>query len=530
MQPEINIDYDVIIVGAGPTGVLAANLLGGYGVRTLVLDREADIVMIPRAVGMCEEGSRILGSAGLDVDCSDAFYPINNVQFVDGDLKPQFFGDMDWYRNGFRPIRMFHQPSLEREMRKSLERFPHVDLWSEVEMLHFEDGGSDVLVTVRRQGEELQLRCRYLLGCDGAKSSVRSALGIGFSGSTYPQDWVIVDIENNPIASNDVAFTIDPRRPSVTMPGPGRRRRWEFVVKKDDDVETIFEDKNLLELIAPWGDMSGIKIERKAVYTFHARTARHYQKGRVFLLGDAAHITPPFAGQGMMAGLRDAYNLCWKIAAVVQGRVGEVALASYEIERIPQSKQIINFAQFMGSIILPQKKFKASFRDAVFKLLRLFGLHSENKGLDVQKIPNHINGSLLRHALVSKFRKTGIELPQHSLDTTCGRRERSDKLMGCQFRILGWNLDPAHYLAKGTLRRWQEAGGKVSTLTSRESFETSGELHLDRSQHYRETFMSGKRVLVIRPDKMIVLNCTPQELDQKLNHYLNTLGCSRVAA
>lgn len=530
MTVQTHENYDVIIIGAGPTGVVAANLLGDQGVKTLVVDQEADIVKIPRAVGICEEGSRILDAAGMDVQSADAFCTINNVYFVDRDLKSQFHGDMDWRKDGYRALRMFHQPSLEAEMRDALSRFDHVDLWCETELIEFEDSGSDVAVSLRR-GEEVQrLHCSYLLGCDGARSMIRRALDIGFSGSTYPQDWVILDIENNPIRNNDIAFSIDPRRPSVTMPGPGGRRRWEFVVKKDDDVETIFDVNNLLKLLAPWGDMSNIKIARKAVYTFHARTAEHYQKGRVFLLGDAAHITPPFAGQGMMAGLRDAHNLCWKIAAVLQGRIGPVALASYEVERIPQSKQIIGFAQFMGSIILPQQKLKAGLRNAIFKTLRILGVYSEHHGLPIQKIPNHINGSLLRHALVSRFKKTGIELPQYLLDTCCGRRLPSDRLMGSHFRILGWNLDPTEHLEKSSLDRWQQVGGRLSTLTALEHFDTRSEMILDRSQHYRETFSSGARVLVLRPDKMIVLNCKPADLDRELNSYLDSLGCSRAAS
>lgn len=525
MNHAQELDYAVIIVGAGPTGVVAANLLGSYGVSTLVFDREADIVTIPRAVGMCEEGSRILDNAGVMQLHAPHCHTINNVFFVDRHLQPQFHADVDWRKNGYRPIRMFHQPDLERDLRSALMRFDHVEQWLSTEMVRFEDRGDRVQVTVRRNGEEQSLSCRYLFACDGASSPVRKSLGIGFSGSTYPQDWVILDIENNPLPDNNVAFSIDPRRPSVTMPGPNGRRRWEFVVKRDDDVDSILEETSLRGLIAPWGDMSGVRIARKAVYTFHARTSANYRKGNVFLLGDAAHVTPPFAGQGMMAGLRDAYNLCWKVAVVLQGRAGSQLLASYEHERIPQSKQIISFAQIIGNIVLPQEKLKARVRDALFRILGLLGIHSATVGVPLRKLPNHINGSLPRHILVHKLFKTGVELPQFQLDTCCGMRAAADKLMGNHFQVIGWNRDPHDSLSSHTLHRWGQAGGKVTTLTSGENFDTRADLLLDRRQSYRDTFDSGRRILVLRPDNMLVLRCKPAALDQKLQRYMDSIGC-----
>lgn len=522
-------DYEVIIVGAGPTGVLAANLLGRYGVHALVIDKEMDILDIPRAVGICEEGSRIMDSAGLLDDSTDQFHVINAIQFVDENLKSKFHADADWRKDGYRAIRMFHQPDLEGTMRAALERYDNVDLWLGVELQSFCDSKDSVVVRVNGEKGEQSLRCRYLIGCDGASSQVRKTLHIGFSGSTYPQDWVILDIENNPIANHDVAFSINPHRPSVTMPGPNGRRRWEFVVKPDDDVEDIFDNKNIMRLLAPWGNMSNVTIARKAVYTFHARTAERFQKGNVFLMGDAAHITPPFAGQGMMAGLRDAYNLCWKLRAVLHGDAGSQLLSTYEQERIPQSKQIIGLAQFIGGVVLPQKKIPAAIRDAVFKVLGWLGLHSDARGLPIRKLPNHINGSLARHLLISKFRKLGTELPQFDLETCCGRRVPSDKLFDCKFRAIGWNTDPTTFLQESTLQRWRSMGGEVSTLTSGEKFETAGDLLLDRTQHYRETFAGGKRILVMRPDKMIVLNCRPAGLDKALNNYLDTIGSACAA-
>lgn len=521
--------FEVVIVGAGPTGVLAANLLGKYGVSTLVVDREADILTIPRAVGICEEGSRILDAAGIVVPQREVFHTINAVHFVDAEFKSRLHADVDWRKDGYRAIRMFHQPDLERAMRASAVTHDSVELRTSTELVEFHQEEGGVHLVLEHSGERTQLRCRFLLACDGARSEIRKAMGIGFSGKTYEQDWVILDIENDPVRNNDVAFGIDPRRPSVTMPGPGGRRRWEFVVKSDDDVEQVFADENVPGLISHLGDMSDVRVARKALYTFHARTAECYQRGNVFLLGDSAHVTPPFAGQGMMAGLRDAYNLCWKLAGVLEGRLGSQVLATYERERIPQSKQIIHFAQFVGSIVLPQRRFKAAARNAFFRMLKVLGLHSDSEGLPLRKLPNHINGSLWRHLWRQRLLGTGAELPQFDIDTPCGQRLPADRYFGCRFRVLGWNVDPSLCLDGQTLQRWTQAGGQITTITSAETFSTEGDLVLDRKQHYRETFGGGRYVLVIRPDKMIVHRCRPTQLARRLNHLMTSLGCTNAA-
>jgi 3-(3-hydroxy-phenyl)propionate hydroxylase len=526
MNAQIKQDYDVAIVGAGPTGVVAANLLGRYGLRTLIVDESEDIMTIPRAVGMCEEGSRILDAAGLTERTAEKFHVINNIFFLDKHMQSRFHADADWRKDGYRAIRMFHQPELESCMREALKDYSDVDLFTSTALLNFDDDGKEVHLTLRRDNEDLVTKCRFLLACDGARSTVRKALNIGFSGSTYPQDWLILDIENNPLPGNDIAFSINPQRPAVTLPGPNSRRRWEFVIKEGDNVEEIFDEKNLVALLEPWGDMSGIRIERKAIYTFHARTAENFQKGNVFLLGDAAHITPPFAGQGMMAGLRDAHNLCWKLKGVIDGRLSRAVLVSYSTERVPQSRQIINFAQFVGSIILPQKKLQATVRDALFKLLGLLGVHSEYVGVPLRKLPNHINGGLLRHTLVSHFKKTGIELPQFDLESPCGKRLLADQMLGSQFKVIGWNTDPSAHLSIRTIENWQAMGGELTTLTSHESFTTSSALLLDRNQRYREIFGAGRRLIVIRPDKMIVINCPARKLDERLSRYIESLNCS----
>jgi 3-(3-hydroxy-phenyl)propionate hydroxylase len=528
MTIKIKESYDVVIVGAGPCGVTAANILGRAGISTLIIDKEADIVTIPRAVGICEEGSRIIDTLGILDDPELEFRQINKVLFCDKPEHAVFHADTYQPKSGHRILRTFHQPDLERSLRNALIPLNSVDLVTSTQLKSFNDKGQGVDLVLKKEDEpeEILLNCRYLLACDGASSDIRKQLNIGFSGATYPQDWMILDVENNPQSSSEVIFGINPERPSVTLPGPGNKRRWEFVVKKNDNPERLFETANLSKLLGGWGDVDEMKVSRKAIYTFHARTAEKYQQGNVFLLGDAAHITPPFAGQGMMAGLRDVYNLSWKLTCVLKGQLSDKILDSYQEERIPQSRQVIKFAQCMGSVILPQDERIARARNAFIMVLGLIGVHTKSKGMPVDKVPNHINGAYLKHVLVSKLLKTGIEFPQYWLEQE-GKQALVDKYLGEHFYLLGWNQDPEDLLDAKTLARWQSMAGKKAIICDRykKSINNGNDLLIDETKQYESLFKGGKRIILIRPDKMMVLNVTVKHFIKSLNLYMNEIGC-----
>jgi len=517
-------NYDVVIVGAGPCGVSAANMLGQYGISTLVIDKAGDIVTHPRAVGMCEEGSRIMDTLGVLEDPELNFLQINSIQFHNKIRESVFHADTYAPKNGHSIIRTFHQPDLEKCLRKSLAKWPSVELATASELVDFKDSDHGVELSVKQAGELIKLKSRFLLACDGASSPVRQKLNIGFAGATYPQDWMILDVDNNPQASSEIIFSINPQRPSVTLPGPDNKRRWEFVVKKEDNPDELFKEQNLKKLIGQWGDVANMKVSRKAVYSFHARTADHYQQGNVFLMGDAAHITPPFAGQGMMAGFRDGYNLCWKLKSVLKKELNPSVLDSYQVERIPQSKQVIKFAQTMGSVILPQNPAVAKIRDGIIKILGGLGLHSKHKGIPMEKIPNHINGAYLKHTVVSKLFKTGTDLPQYILHKD-DKPVLSDKLIDSSFYLLGWQVNPEKLLDEKTLARWHSMAGKKATFTH-EAKEEEASMLINPGQEFKKLLASGKRILVVRPDKMMVINCSAKSINRKLNKYMDRVGCT----
>ncbi|MEH6516364.1 MAG: FAD-dependent monooxygenase [Halioglobus sp.] len=518
MNNSIKPFYDVIISGAGPCGITMANMLGMHNISTLIIDREADILMLPRAVGMCDEGSRILDSAGVFEAENIDMKEISKIFFDNKNSESVFHYDTRKKINGYSMQRTFHQPALERSLRHALLRFECIQLATSTELIAFDDGEDGITVRLNRGDEQLSVAARYLVAADGASSPIRKQLGIAFDGATYTQDWLIIDIANNPVISDDVHFSIDPARPGITLPLPGGRRRWEFVVKEGDTEESLYSDEVLERLLSPWGDFREMEIERKAIYSFHARTALRYRQGNVFLAGDAAHITPPFAGQGMMAGLRDAYNLSWKLAAVVNRQVRPEILDSYDAERHPHSRQIINFAKAIGSIVLPQSRIKVWLRNTFIWLATLVGFYSKENGARMSKIPNHINGGLLRHLFISVFKGTGVWFPQHKL-TYRGDTRRSDASMDPTFYVVGWNNNPEGALDETTRARWQRLGGKFLTIGDDESAGT----HFDTDGEFASYFRK-KTIAVLRPDRVVTVRCKETNLIKQLNHYLNEIS------
>ena len=229
-----------------------------------------------------------------------------------------------------------------------------------VELVRFEDRKGVVHAHLRaRNGTETIVRTRFLVGADGASSRVRAALGADFEGATYAEDWLIVDAVGVPHEIDHVEFLCDPDRPTPHMVAPGGRTRWEFMLKPGETRERMEDDATIRSLLAPWADAHEIVIERKDVYRFHARVCSRFSSERVFLVGDAAHVTPPFTGQGLVAGLRDAANLGWKLAWVVHGRASAAILDSYDRERRPHATKMVAFAKLMGRIVVPRDRLRA---------------------------------------------------------------------------------------------------------------------------------------------------------------------------
>ncbi|PKV90036.1 bifunctional 3-(3-hydroxy-phenyl)propionate/3-hydroxycinnamic acid hydroxylase [Streptomyces sp. TLI_146] len=349
----------VAVIGAGPTGLTAATLLGQYGIETLVLDRWQSVYPLPRAVHLDDEIYRLLTRLGIARQFATISRPAHGLRLLDRDLRvlAEFRRGADLGRHGHPEANMFDQPQLEALLRANLERHPAVTLRGNVDVTAVEQSGGGpvrVRLTDRSTSETSTVTARYVLGCDGANSLTRSTVGATMHDLAFAQRWLVVDVATDADLHqwDGVHQVCDPVRAATYMRISERRYRWEFQLLPGESADDYPDMTRLHPLIRPWtGDVPADELEimRMAEYTFRAQIADHWRERRVFLLGDAAHLTPPFIGQGMGAGLRDAANLTWKLAAVLDGRLPEQVLDSYEAERKPHTRAMITLAKLVGT-------------------------------------------------------------------------------------------------------------------------------------------------------------------------------------
>ncbi len=347
---------DVIVVGAGPVGLTLANLLGTYGVRTLVIERNTDAEPEPRAVTLDDESLRTLHNAGLGAEVMKDLVLGYGVQYFDWQGKPLAAILPTRQEYGYPKRNAFRQPVLVRTLLKGLARFEHVKVVFGCELIDFEQDSERVRVKVKTaDGNTEVLSTRWLAACDGGRSPVRELCKIVLDGDTYPERWLIVDMAERTLPLRHTRTYCDPRRPAIRLPGPGGAVRYEFMLREDDRDEDVLNEATFRRWIAERvPEDAQLPLVRKAIYGFHARVATRWRQGRVLLAGDAAHLTPPFAGQGMNSGIRDASNLAWKLAAVTRWAAPETLIDSYEPERRPHAAALIKMALRIGSFMQPK--------------------------------------------------------------------------------------------------------------------------------------------------------------------------------
>lgn len=496
---------DVLVVGNGPVGATLATLLGRYGVDTLVVDRVADVLQMPRAIALDNEALRILQLAGLGEEAFDRIV-IPEVRMYSPLLGRFGCANTRGSLDGHPRLVTFFQPQLEQAMRAQQARQPSVLNLAGLELVDLQQTADYVLAELRDdEGGSHKVRARYLVGADGAGSRVRSLIGQDFKGQTYAEDWLIVDAgERQGKAIDHVEFHCDPQRPAPHMPAPGGRERWEFMLRPGESRERMLEDASIATLLAPWVDARELKIERKAVYRFHARCCERFQHGRVFLVGDAAHITPPFVGQGLVAGLRDAANLAWKLSWVLRHGAGPELLRSYDQERRPHALAMINLAKLMGRLVMPRNRPVALLVHGAMRLARQVpALRRYFEELEIKPKPVFASGLFVMQPGGGRLRP-GALLPQGWMRDGVGGVRLSDELLGDRFMLVGLGVDPRAFLRADEIARWRAAGGGFLQLGWRGQ---APERETDWAEDLEGALMplaEQGTLLVVRPDRVVM--------------------------
>jgi 3-(3-hydroxy-phenyl)propionate hydroxylase len=452
-MPEAMRHYDVALIGYGPTGATLANLLGQAGLAVAVFEREAAVYPLPRAIHFDGEVMRVFQSIGLKPQVEAISRPgMKGMHFVNaqGEKLLERGGSAALGAHGCANNHYFHQPQLEAVLREGVARFGNVDVFlrHEAFALTPQEGGVLLRTENTADGSFAQCTASYVIGCDGARSLVRRVMGSRMQDLGLHQAWLVFDVllrEGRGAHLPDHTIQhCDPARPMTYCYVAGQRRRWEIMLMPGDDAQSLVRPENVWPLVARWITPEDAQLERAAVYTFHSVVAQGWRSGRLLLAGDAAHQTPPFLGQGMCAGIRDASNLAWKLIAVVQGKAPDGLLDTYESERAPHVHAFIDLAVRLGDIIQATDPEVASERDRKFR---------SGGEAEIFTFPSPVLGPGLHSGAAAPV---GQPFPQPRL----ADGSLLDEQTGVRFSILG-EARVLQGVGDATRARWQAADAVV---------------------------------------------------------------------
>ena len=360
---------DVLIVGYGPSGATLANLLGLRGHRVVVIDQALDIYDKPRAITADQEALRIFQEIGLADEITQSTTPHPGTDFVGvkGQVIKRFYPADPPNPLAWDPSFMFVQPELEATLRRGLARFPQVTALTGCSYLDMRQDETGVVARGKRlsDGQVLNVRSRYVVAADGATSTVRKQLGFPIEDLAFDEWWMVLDAWiRGPIQLPERCVQYcRPSRPGTYIVGPGTLRRWEIKMLPGETPEDFADPAAVWRVLGEFVDTHHLEHCRTAVYRFHALVVEQWRQGRVFLMGDAAHQMPPFLGQGLCAGVRDAYNLAWKLDVVMRGQANDSLLDTYGEERKRHVRTVVAHAKTFGLIIGELDPARARLRD-----------------------------------------------------------------------------------------------------------------------------------------------------------------------
>jgi 3-(3-hydroxy-phenyl)propionate hydroxylase len=523
--------YDVLIVGFGPVGATMANLLVQRGLRVCVVDAEREIYDKPRALTFDHEAMRVFQACGLAERIAQftAPHPGTHYLGVDGRVIKKFMSIPPPYPLSWAPTITFVQPELERLLREGVAESAAVDVLLGHRALAFTQNNGGVTLSAHdlAQGRERVLHGRILLGCDGANSFVRKQLDIPLEDLGFDEWWMVVDVRiNSPVElpPQGVQYCW-PSRPSTYVPGPGNLRRWEIKLLPGEQPEVFGRHDNVLEQISRFVDLERVKIWRSAVYRFHALLAQRWRERRVFLVGDACHQTPPFLGQGMCAGIRDAANLAWKLSMLLQEGAPDALLDTYEQERKPHVRTLVATAKEFGLIIGELDPAAAQLRD---ETLRGQLERGEAETIRQRFVPKLTTGVIDAGPQARGAGSLFVQ-PKVYRDTERNDEALLDDLLQPRFLIAATTSQAQRWMTPESRALWRRLGGERVVIGSKEQIGVSKRVGDDDIQYLVETdclfaeWMAklDSAAVVVRPDRYVFGAANDAE---QLNRLIASVG------
>lgn len=489
----------------GPVGALLANLLGRFGLRVVVLERETSPYSLPRAAHLDDEALRILQAAGVLPEAIAAHRVIDGLDMVsrNGDvlIRARKKGAAD-QRYGYPAATLIHQPTMERALRVGLQRYSKVEVRLGHAVRAIEEKAKHVLLRGTAEEEPFELVASWAVGCDGARSIVRETMESPLKGGRLEQPWLVVDVvlEEEVDLPERLLQIADSDRPTTYVPFPDPRRRWEFMLKGDESSESMTRPGTIRDLLSSHIDPDLVKIERAAVYTFRDAIAQGWRRGRLLIAGDAAHQMPPFLGQGLCSGLRDAHNIAWKLALVAKEAANPELLNSYEPERRAHVEAITRLAVRAGKVI-QASGIRAKLRDSAFGLLhRIPGAHAKLLNIEssIRAVPLAFSGRDLPKKTL---------LPQPIVEVRIGDPSLLDAFLGDGFALIGLGVSPRSWVVAKDITTWQNLVARsVHVIAENEPWpeDAEGEVSVrDPFEVLRNWARIERGVIVVRPDRHV---------------------------
>lgn len=509
---------DVVVVGAGPVGLTLANILGLQGVRTLVVEERDTLIDYPRGVGLDDESLRAFQSIGLVDAVLPHTVPNQILRFFDrrrrllAEMAPAdaCFG---WpKRNGFV------QPLVDAELLRGLDRFENVTVAWGQPMTGCTETADEVTVHLH----DRSVTASYLVGCDGGRSPTRRLMGVSFEGTTSSTRWLVVDIANDPLGHPNSEVGADPARPYASISIAHGIRRFEFMIHPDETDEQVDDPDFVAAMLAPFVPRPhDVDVIRHRVYTHHSRIAGAFRLGRLLLAGDAAHLMPVWQGQGYNSGIRDAFNLGWKLAAVVRGQARETLLDSYDTERRKHARAMIDLSTMVGRVISPTNATVALLRDTAIRAASVVpALKRYVLEMRFKPMPRYEHGAVVHTRSPQPNSPVGTLFIQPRVATRAKAEVLLDEVLGTGFAVLCWNNDPKALLGEDAFSRWTAVGARFIAARPQTQLHWNDP---DNPEHPEITVVGDRTgelkawfdrhtesVLFLRPDRCIAAACIAQ--------------------